>query len=852
MKNYSNLVNKHLKVYKKRWTLTIIGIISSIILFFTIGYISKYSKDIQAIDGIHIIGDYDAVFYNVKKEDAKKIENNIKVDKYGFYSLVTRFDINLGNVERPMYVYKIDEKSIDDIFYKRIDMKEGTLPKSDKEIVLNRSLKNQLGISINDKFDVDKTSYTIVGFYEAGSDYGINNLCGLTYLDTNNLDKQTNVIIKVKNRHSIAKDIEDIAKDSGIHYGDIYSRKKIHLNFFNVEDKGPRDNKGYIEFNETELGFASLYLFVLILSVLLTYGAINISLNERKKEFATLRCIGATPSKIKHLLIKESIILGLISLIPGIIVSQMIAWIITYSSSNPRIGITYEMLNGKIYFNVILNTIVFMGINIFFSILAPLRNVSKVSPINVVKDKNNLNNKARRRNSKIIRKLFGYTGELAYKNIRKNNSSFIINILTLSTILVVTICFSGYQSITDKFYQQNIDVLKDISITFYPQSGELEENMFTDEVIKENERFIKGIEALSISNEIYTSMRLQSNLILEETILNEGIKNILNISSINIKGKEGIYSHGSDIFILNDEYIDKILEDTDTNGKKIDKLGANDFIVVNTVRQTNPLTSKRVYPLNLESGEEADIYLTNKGQLDDFTDINPIKMNYVGSVETSKLISENRFNYFKNISIIASEDFYEQNKDLLKTSYNSRLNVFFDIDKNQDKDILKRKLNEYVGSNNADFIEEKSQELEYQQKNKEMNNLIYIAIGLVTLISIINLINTSIINISIREKEFKILLSIGMKKSKLKNMIFLEGIVTWFISSIIGGSISIILLYMIKYVYNNQGYISHKSIPLGIVFGCIFMLLIISIIISVVPYRRFKNIDLNNLMKEEE
>lgn len=852
MKNYSNLVNKHLKVYKKRWTLTIIGIISSIILFFAIDYMSNYSKDIQVIDGIHIIGDYDAVFYNVKKEDAKKIENNIKVDKYGFYSLVTRFDINLGNVERPMYVYKIDEKSIDDIFYKRIDMKEGRLPKADKEIVLNRSLKNQLGISINDKFDVDKTSYTIVGFYEAGNDYGINNLCGLTYLDTNNLDKQTNVIIKVKNRKSIAKDLEEIAKDSGIYYGDIYNRKKMYLNSFNVVDKRLKTSEGDINFNEATLGFASLYLFVLILTVLLTYGSINISLNERKKEFATLRCIGATPSKIKHLLIKESIILGLISLIPGIIISQIIAWIITYSSSNPRIGITYEVLNGKIYFNVILNTIVFMGINIFFSILAPLRNVSKVSPINVVKDKNNLNNKARRRNSKIIRKLFGYTGELAYKNIRNNNSSFIINILTLSTILVVTICFSGYQSITDKFYQQNIDVLKDISITFYPQSGDIDEQMSTDEVIKENERFIKGIEELSISNEIYTSMRLQSNLILEETILNKGIKNILNISSINIKGKEGIYSHGSDIFILNDEYIDKILEDTDTNGKKIDKLGPNDFIVVNTVRQTNPLTSKRVYPLNLESGEEADIYLTNKGQLDDFTDINPIKMNYVGSVETSKLISENRFNYFRNISIIASKDFYEQNKDLLKTSYNSRLNVFFDVDKNQDKDILKRKLNEYVGSNNADFIEEKSQELEYKQKNREMNNLIYIAIGLVILISIINLINTSIINISIREKEFKILLSIGMKKSKLKNMIFLEGIVTWFISSIIGGSISIILLYMIKYVYNDQGYISHKSIPLGIVFGCIFMLLIISIIISVVPYRRFKNIDLNKLMKEEE
>ncbi|MGL5346366.1 MAG: FtsX-like permease family protein, partial [Peptostreptococcaceae bacterium] len=256
-------------------------------------------------------------------------------------------------------------------------------------------------------------------------------------------------------------------------------------------------------------------------------------------------------------------------------------------------------------------------------------------------------------------------------------------------------------------------------------------------------------------------------------------------------------------------------------------------------------------PLNASTGDTINLYLPNDYNFDNTKETIPIKMNYVGSIESKYLIGMNRFGYYNNLTLIVSEDFYLQNQDSIKVDA-SMVNILLNLDKNQNKEIAIKRINNYVTANNADFLQEKDSEIEFNMKIKSSYPVIYTGLVLLTLISSINLMNIRSMNMSLREKEFKILLSIGMKKSKLNKIIFLEGIVAWFISSVIGGSISIIVLTIIKIVYMYQGYLQDTAIPIHIISVYIIMLFLITIIISIVPYRKLKNIELNNLTKDNE
>ncbi len=852
MKSYSYLVNKYFKVHKKRALLTILGIISSIILFFTIGYLNNYIKDIKTEDEKVLRGNYDVAIYDVDKEIIENITNNIKVDKSGLYKFESQTSLNLGNTQKNISIYKLDSIAINNIFNQSIDMKEGEVPKKQNELALDYILKNKLNLNLKDTITINNTKYTIVGFYQEIIEISPNSLSGFTYLDKNNIDDNVNIAFRIKDSDNKLKNIESILRDSGVEFNSIVGSENISLNYYLLDNAIYRDYYGNFNLDEELVIQAILNLVVLILTIILTYGSINVSLNERKKQFAILRCIGATPSKIKILLIKESIMLLIFSLIPGIILAQIVSWIITELLSITGVYTTYTHMKNKVYLDVVINTTLLIILNTFFATIIPLIKVGKLSPIEVIKSKVDENKNIRNRNSKIIKRLFGYIGELAYKNIRVNNKRFIITISTLTTILVVIIGFGGYKRIDNKYSKLKADELTDIRITFYPSINDENDINMNEKRNIENQQFINGLEKLNVSNEeIYSGIRFINKAILQGVSINKNAQKDSEIEDIKLDKKDSVYSNSMVLLVLDDKSINEILPNVESKKGRIDKFDQNDFVVIKTSRNKNILKYENISPLEINN-DEVNLYLLthNTKNIDK---VNPIKMNYLGEIDPNKIINSSKYGYDNLLAVIVNNEFYKNNINNIEDDFGVLLNVSLNIDKTKDYNEMITKIDEYVNLSNAYFSQDKLEELEYIEGRNVFFMIIYLGLFLIIIMASINLINTRNIDIYLREKEFKILLSIGMKKSDLKKMIFLEGIISWFISCSIGNIISIIILIGINVIYvYYQGHIKNIYIPYEVIFISNLILFIITIITSSIPYKKFKNIDLNDLTNEKD
>ena len=164
-----------------------------------------------------------------------------------------------------------------------------------------------------------------------------------------------------------------------------------------------------------------ILLIIIAASVVLIYNAFAMSLNEKIRYLGMLSSVGATKQQKRNSIFFEGFILGLLGIPLGIL------------SGVGGIGITLKLLGDKIISTGMLNygdkdtlhmdvvmpwwmviAIVFISsITIIVSCAVPAVKASKITPIDAIRQSNEIKVKAKRlRSPKIIRKIFGYEAEL--------------------------------------------------------------------------------------------------------------------------------------------------------------------------------------------------------------------------------------------------------------------------------------------------------------------------------------------------------------------------------------------------------------------------------------------------------
>ncbi len=521
MKIVNKLTLRHLKENKKRTVITIIGIIVSVAML-TATCVSVTSlAAVYARDLLYMGGEWHAQIPNTTAQQIETLEKNTDLKYVAAYKAMDGdiYSFNLHNDKRASLGIGDMGAGNRDYFAAFLTGKyTGTIPKDETEIMVYRSLleKNGLHWNIGDKVTLDlgkryttdefgaqrltaanytvgetfestgKKTFTVVGILEENPPTrGVQILRGLSkaeldgagvYLTANTLDNATESVLT------------DAATNAGLSAKDLEFNKDLFRYNWIVRDVD--------EGMRVILHFAEIILaLIIIASVMLIYNAFSISLSERSRYLGMLASVGATKSQKRRSVYFEGSVLGAVG-IPLGFGAGLLGMAITFKAIEPllkRSGLNMENTLTLSFPWWILPVIAVLSIvTIAISAYIPARRASRTTPIDALRQTSDVKVKARKLKSpKIVRKVFGYEGELAYKNMKRNGkkSRVITSALVLSVVL-----FLSVNTFCSMFQEAN------------QMSGEMPYQLYVETPETEKTRLYNDLEQMNGVDKYYSAL----------------------------------------------------------------------------------------------------------------------------------------------------------------------------------------------------------------------------------------------------------------------------------------------------------------------------------------------------------
>lgn len=782
MRFLNNLTIKNFKINKKRTISLIIGIILAIFLITSvITIISSFQKTLLEHTK-KTKGDYHYGFLNVPAFELDEFSKDENIDKIfvtkilGYSSLQESSGTNI-----PLEILSFSQGSLDNL---GLEITDGRIPQTDSEIIFSDTLTkyNETDIKLGSQIELElqngdnsyKKTYTIVGMVNITDEYieTVNNpnsdkYIAITKLNEYSESDKLNVYIKIKD---LDKRLETIAKLQGI--GDNTYKNLIGSNNAITEKNLSRyeNNKYVYLYNNTLLGMqtgdyidetakmvysvAGIIILVIILtSVYCIRNSFDISITEKIKQYGILSSIGATKKQIRKIVFHEAFILGIISIPIGIIIGILFVYIflkiLGLQLGKSLFGMEF-IFSTNLY--AIIITIILSSLVLYLSARKSAKKASKLSPLEAIKGSKNLQiNSKKLKTPKIIKKLFGIGGVLAYKNIKRNKKRYrttIVSLILSVTLLITAISFSKYTSEVVKVYvnQENYDI--------FVNSDDFEKLKKVTEDAKINRNRYQLYRSLSVeiidAEENYTD---------------------------NFKRLKTGYTFCSLVSLGKQEY-----------ERYIKSLGLN----YETVKDKIILMD-----ITTESIEENGKFTYQQIDCFDYVEGDKISMNIdfnKESIETEiiKITSEKPLFLATGASafLIVSDEFMD------KYYIQENQPCFLHIQAEDDIELEK-----YIKENYSDSYWAMGNNAESRREQQSIitgvSIFLYGFIIITALIGTTNIFNTITTSMELRQREFMHLKSIGMTKKEFNKMIRLETIFLGGKSLIIGIILGLILSYLI-------------------------------------------------------
>ena len=850
MKNYGDITLKYLKKNRKRTIFTVIGIVLSLSLISGIGFLGLSFNDFMYERAITNNGDYEFYVRGLNSEQINILKNDVDLEKVAVTGKSTMYSYDDRKSENKITIDIIeeDDTSFKDVYYKALE--EGRFPENQDEIILGKSSKDFLDINIGDTIELNEEIYdevegeyvkgetklfTVVGFSKDNIISDGTYFSGSTLLESLKEDESYSTLFTVvdnKNKVSIATEkINNFIGEDG----------EISM-FANNELLALKGESTYRGINDVIKYIIVFVLAVIIFAtIFLIYNAINISVTERMSQFAILRSIGASPNQIKNIVLREGLIMCLLAVPFGVLFGYLGVWITvkilqTYITS--MLG--DRIFTVKFYPIVIIFTTVLGVITILIASFGPAKKAGKISPISIIKG-NTTEEKVKYYNGKLVRKIFGVEGWIAYKNIRKNSRRFIVTILSLSISLIMFIIFTTLNmKRIDELNYLNKSTLDQGTLYVYEQE-------FTD-ILEEKLKKIDGID------EVYGWFENSFPIVLDSNIITEEFKSIYGSR----------YS-----YVESEEYIEKVRVNT-FNDEVLKHIGIeeglrdNEIILVNNITMYDNLGRlSKIDITNLKEGDTIKIpatcinCITSIENMEDEGLINSINKdiendNYY-EFKVKKIIDKNPFDqgYSYSLQMIVSKEFMKP----------FRKDVFIGSDKlgfkykDINDEVEVRRIAEEVSKLAEEYECSFMDNSEYNRRSEEMwtviNVFVYGFIVMISLIGIVNVINTISLNILLKKKEFGTLGTIGMDRKQLYKMVILEGVLHGIIASIIGGIIAVSLTLLAVRIVSFGFTFGYKLYWQPFFIGFVVNI-VVTIIASLIPLNKLKKMSLLETVRNIE
>ncbi len=473
-----NIVNKltlrHLKENKKRTVITVIGIIISVAMITATcvsvtSLLSLFEKSTR-----YNSGDWHCQLLSATAEQVQKLSENRDLKYVALYTNHEEegYGFNIHNREREsLGVGSIGAGNRDYFSAFLTAPYTGNVPSNENEIMVTQDFltKNKLDWKLGDVVTIDIGKRTqvyedgvvepIVGKYSIGETFqsigekkftvvgilqekneptrSIPILRGLATGEDNN----ASVFITA---NTLNKDTESLIKNAVQTVGISEESMNFHRDLFRynliLRDADPALT--------TIAGFSLIILVIIVIaSVMLIYNAFGISISERSRYLGMLASVGATRAQKRNSVYFEGFVLGLIG-IPLGFGAGILGMFITFQALQPLIAESGLNISDSAALVldfpwwILLVIAAVSAVTIAISAFIPAKRASKTTPIDSLRQNTDIKVKAKHlRSPRIVRTIFGYEGELAYKNMKRNGkkSRVITSSLVLSIILFLSV-----------------------------------------------------------------------------------------------------------------------------------------------------------------------------------------------------------------------------------------------------------------------------------------------------------------------------------------------------------------------------------------------------------------------------
>ena len=842
----NDLTIKNLKLNKKRTIVTIVGIILSTALMVGIGLLFSSFQDYMIRETISYNGKYEAEYGDVSLDKLNSID---KKDFSYFYQKPIGFSkFDSANEYKP-YIYI---SSVDKEYFNELHLISGRFAENDSELVISNHINTNGGASYkigdiitlkygervvegvntlaNNEYYEEETlnivgekTYTIVGIVERSNfeDYSASGYSTFT-LDMNDKDGTANVFVMFNNKKKIIKQSEDLAKKLG--YNNAISYNSTLLALYGESTYG-NIMKSMITMIVIMLSLVSIGCIVVI------YNSFAISVMERKKEFGLLSSIGATKKQLSYTVFFEALIEGIIGIILGICGAYIGIGTVILIINNLIGDILVLKLNLVTNIVFIIIPVIFMILVIFISALVPSRRAAKVSPIEAIRQNDDIKiNKKKIKTGKLVNKLFGIEGEIALKNIKRNKKKYRVTIVSLFISIVLFISFSSYMNYTiDTASSVMGEVPYDYQISYFGDDNDIDALDKISEIIKSND--VKEYVSYSASN-----LSIIGNYIYSDEYLDfyksaygdDGIKALTNLK----------YQYIS-IYILDDISYNKY--------KELIGLDKDSVILLNKFKGVSYGNNKRVnYDIPVINNGDINIKICNFDDNDEDVDTTKYCNKKIDNIfitnKSFDLIEE--FSYMNDFKLIVNKKLYDSISD--SSTHYTQYNIISDNTDNIDK--LTKELDKYDNVNYTNV----------KESMKQANNMILVVkilmygfIGLITLIGVTSVFNTISTSMALRKREFAVLRSIGLTRKGFNKILFFESLFFGLKSLIYAIPVSLGVTIIIHYALADMMSINSIVIPWKAIIISIVSVFVIVLLTMMYSTSKIKKHNIIEQIREE-
>jgi putative ABC transport system permease protein len=434
MRKYTLLIKNYSIREWKRTLFTVLGIMLSICLLSFSLIFTHNLKETIFHSAKYSSGYYHLAIVKPSDNQLAVIQNDHAVERTG--TIISKA-IKLSDIEATVQLMNIDNEAKE--IFKNLTLLQGKFPEAENEIVLEEWFLEENKRKVAETLNLNGTDFKVVGVIQ----------------DQFNSKSNRSSYGFLKSAHPLLATGQEINELLYVQFNEKYIMNQTGFNTSIEElseradlktDQVQRNNIVYQALGEYgSKDYSSFFILIvnMIVMGLFIFNTFQITVMERIQQYGVFRAIGATPSQLYVLVLLEAVVISGIAIPLGIGLGYILQGLLHF------ISIFENAAEISVPFKALLGASLISFIVILLSVLRPAFTAGKVSPLMAINMTEQIphDRRLKKKQHPFVLKHFGITSHLAWQNIRRHKTRFIVTTLSMSVAIVLFIInFSFFAS----------------------------------------------------------------------------------------------------------------------------------------------------------------------------------------------------------------------------------------------------------------------------------------------------------------------------------------------------------------------------------------------------------------------